>query len=180
MAADTASGQKARDGTPRMKATSRKPANAFVMACKGFCYLTIKSFGRNHEMMRIRAYKIEPDEKRHMRRLYPDVAFDWKKITQQLAERREDCRRYRTRPRKAGGRSAWRNDDAVFGVYEPGTRTIYTNGIPSTAAGVGRLLDAVLQLDREWSDAPFPQDAIRKPAEPGPVLVQDGKPSKPR
>ncbi len=76
MAADTASGRKANGVTPSTKATSRKPANAFITARKGFCYLTIKSFGRNHEMMRIRAYKIEPDEKRHLRRLYPDVAFD--------------------------------------------------------------------------------------------------------
>ena len=180
MAADTVSGRKAESGMPGTRATSRKPANAFVTARKGFCYLTLKSFGRNHEMMRIRAYKIEPDEKRHMRRLYPDVAFDWKKITQQLAGKREDCRRYRTRPRKAAGRSAWRDGDAVFGVYEPGTRTIYTSGIPSTAAGVGRLLDAVIQLDRERSDAPFPQGAVRKPVEPGPVLAQDAKPPKPR
>ncbi len=180
MAADTVSGRKVKGGTPSMKATIRKPANAFVTARKGFCYLTIKSFGRNHEMMRVRAYEIEPDEKRHMRRLYPDVAFDWKKITQQLAEKREDCRRYRTRPRKAAGRSALRNGEPVFGIYEPGTRTIYTNGIPSTAAGVGRLLDAIIQLDRERSDTPSPQNAIRKPVEPGPVLVQDGKLPKPQ
>jgi hypothetical protein len=60
----------------------RKPSNAFVTARKGFCYLTIKSFGRNHEMMRIRNYQIGAEEKRHVRRLYTDVAFDWKKITQ--------------------------------------------------------------------------------------------------
>lgn len=59
----------------------------------------------------------------------------------------------------------------MFGIYEPGTRTIYTSGIPPTAAGVGRLLDAVLQLDRERSGTPSPQDDARKPAEPGPVLV---------
>ena len=63
----------------------RKPRNAFITARKGFCYLTIKSFGRNHEMMRIRSYTLDADDKRHMRRLYPDVVFDWKKITQQLA-----------------------------------------------------------------------------------------------
>jgi hypothetical protein len=34
-----------------------------------------------------------------MRRLYPDVAFDWKKIAQQLAEKRKVCRRYRSRRR---------------------------------------------------------------------------------
>ena len=160
-------------------AADRKPANAFVTARKGFCYLTIKLFGRNHEMMRIRAYKIDADEKRQMRRLYPEVAFDWKRITQQLAERSETCRRYRTRPRRPAGRSAPGDGGPLFGIYEPDTRTVYTSGIPSTATGVGRLLDAVLQLDREQSGAPSPQDAARKPAEPGPMLVQDGKPSKP-
>ena len=156
----------------------RKPANAFITARKGFCYLTIKFLGRNHEMMRIRGYKIDPDEKRHMRRLYPDVAFDWKKITQQLAEKREACRRYRTRPRKAAGRGS-RDDGPLFGVYEPGTRTVYTNGIPSTAAGVGRLLDAVLQLDRERTDAPPLAEPARRPAELGLVPARRGKPSKP-
>jgi hypothetical protein len=178
MAADTASGRKAKGGTPSMKVTSRKPANAFATARKGFCYLTIKSFGRNHEMMRIRAYKIEPDEKRHMRRLYPDVTFDWKKITQQLAEKREDCRRYRSRRQGAAARRASWDHEPVLGVYEPSTRTIYASGIPSSTAGIGRLLDAIVQLDRERSGTPFPQGTIRKPAEPGPVLAQDGKPSK--
>ena len=48
----------------------RKPRNAFVTARKGFCYLTIKSFGRNHEMMRIRNYKLDAENRRRMRRLY--------------------------------------------------------------------------------------------------------------
>ena len=161
-----------------MKAMNRKPANAFVTARKGFCYLTIKLFGQHHEMMRVRGYKIDADKKRQMRRLYPEVAFDWKKITQQLAEKREACRRYRTRPRRPAGRSGSRDGEPMFGIYEPGTRTVYTNGIPSTAAGVGRLLDAVLQLDREQSATPFPLDVVRKPAEPGPV--QDGNSSKSR
>ena len=52
-------------------AADRKLANAFVTARKGFCCLTIKLFSRNHEMMRIRAYKVDADEKRQMRRLYP-------------------------------------------------------------------------------------------------------------
>jgi len=161
-----------------MKATGRKPANAFVTARKGFCYLTIKLFGRNHEMMRICAYKIDPDEKRQMRRLYPEVAFDWKRITQQLAERREDCRRYRTRPPRPAGRSAPRDGEPVFGVYEPATRMIYASGIPSTAAGVGQLLDAVLQLDRERPGAPSPRDVAHGPAKP--MLVQNDKPLKAR
>jgi len=156
----------------------REPTNAFIKARKGFCYLTVKLFGRHHEMMRIRGYKIDPDEKRQMRRLYPDVAFDWKGITQQLAEKREDCRRYRTRPRKPAGRGA-RDDGPMFGVYEPGTRTVYTNGIPSTAAGVGRLLDAVLRLNRGVTDAPALPNPGQTPSEPGLAVVQDGKPSKP-
>ena len=163
-----------------MKAAGRKPANAFVTARKGFCYLTIKLFGRNHEMMRIRGYKIDPDEKRQMRRLYPEVAFNWKRITQQLAERREDCRRYRTRSRTSAGRGAARDSEPVFGIYEPVTRTIYASGIPSTIAGVGRLLDAVLQLDRERPDTHSPQDTAHRPAEAGLVPIQDGRPSKPR
>jgi len=156
----------------------RKPANAFIKARKGFCYLTVKLFGRHHEMMRIRSYKIDPDEKRQMRRLYPDVAFDWKGITQQLAEKREACRRYRTRTRKPVGRGA-RDDGPLFGLYEPGTRTVFTNGIPSTAARGGRLLDAILQLDRELTGISSLPDPVRTPSEPGLAAVQDGKPSKP-
>lgn len=160
------------------KAMDRKPSNAFITARKGFCYLTIKFLGRNHEMMRIRGYKIGPDEKRHMRRLYPEVAFDWKKITQQLAEKREACRRYRTRPRKAAGRNGSRDGGPLFGVYEPATRTVYTNGIPSTAAGVGRLLDIILQLDRARTDDPPLSEPVRSPAEPGLAPVQRGNSSK--
>ena len=49
----------------------RTQSNAFITATKGFCYLTIKSFGRNHEIMRFRNHEIDAEEKRHMRRLYP-------------------------------------------------------------------------------------------------------------
>ena len=119
------------------------------------------------------------DEKRHMRRLYPDVAFDWKKITQQLAEKREDCRRYRTRSRKATRRSSLYDDDPVFGVYEPSARTIYTSGIPSSATGMGRLLDAVLQFDREQATVPLPSQPVPRPAKPALTLVHDRKPAKP-
>jgi hypothetical protein len=68
----------------------------------------------------------------------------------------------------------------MFGVYEPGTRTVYTNGIPSTAAGVGWLLDAILQLDRGLAEGSSLPDPGRTPSEPGLATVQDGKPSKPR
>ena len=64
--------------TSQDKTMERKRSNAFITARKGFCYLTIKHYGRNFDMMRIVDYKIDAEEKRHMRRLYPDVAFDWK------------------------------------------------------------------------------------------------------
>jgi hypothetical protein len=111
--------------------------------------------------------------------LRPQSRDDWKKITQQLAEKREDCRRYRTRSRKVTRRNALYDDDPMFGVYEPSTRTIYTSGIPSSAAGVGRLLDAVLQFDREQGMAPSPSQAIRRPTKPALTLVHDRKPTKP-
>ena len=37
-----------------------KLSNAVVTARKGFCYLTIRQFGRNHGMIRIRTEKIDP------------------------------------------------------------------------------------------------------------------------
>jgi hypothetical protein len=157
----------------------RKQSNAFVTARKGFCYLTIKSFGRNHEMMRIRNYQIDAEEKRHMRRLYPDVAFDWKKITQQLAEKRDACRRYRSRRRHPDTASHSRDGELFYGVYEPGTRTIYASGVPSTAAGVGAMLDAIFQMDRDLQDAPSPPDPVRRRTPPRLTLVKNGSQSKP-
>ncbi len=161
------------------KAMDRKSSNAFITARKGFCYLTIKFLGRNHEMMRIRGYKIDPDEKRHMRRLYPEVAFDWKKITQQLAEKREACRRYRSGSRKPASSPSCAREP-LYGVYEPGSRTVYVNGIPSSAAGVGRLLDAILQLDRKPTSAPPPVEPVRRLAKPSLTRVQNDRTSKPR
>ena len=121
----------------------------------------------------IRGYKLDADEKRHMRRLYPEVAFDWRRITQQLAEKREACRRYRSRSRKPAGSGPSRGCEPLYGVYEPGSRTVYINGVPSSAAGVGRLLDAILQLDRELVSVSPPLEHVRKPAEPPPGLIQD-------
>ena len=66
---------------------SRKPSSAFVKTRKGFCYLTVKVGRSNYNIMRIRNYTLEPQDKRDMRRLYPDYLFDWKKIGQQLAEK---------------------------------------------------------------------------------------------
>lgn len=65
----------------------RKPV-VFITTKKGFCYLTVKVGRSNFNIKRIRNYTLEPQEKRDMRRLYPDYLFDWKKITQQLAEKR--------------------------------------------------------------------------------------------
>jgi len=83
----------------------RKQGSAFITTRKGFCYLTVKVGRSNFNIMRIRNYTLEPQDKRDMRRLYPDYFFDWKKINQQLAEKREVCRAYRSKrqaPRNTG------------------------------------------------------------------------------
>ena len=116
---------------------------AFITTKKGFCYLTIKSDRRNLPMMRIRNYTIEPDEKRHMRRLYPNVTLDWKKITQQLAAKREVCRQYRSRRRTPVSRP----HEPFYGVVDPRTRTVYVND-PTNIAGVGALLNHLLSQDK--------------------------------
>ena len=157
-----------------------KQGGAFVTARKGFCYLTLKVGCRNFDMMRIRKYTLDADEKRHMRRLYPNVAFDWKKITQQLAEKREACRRYRSRRRSPATAHHPGAGEPFYGVYEPGTRTVYVSGIPSSAAGVGALLDAVLQIDRGLEDAPAFLDPVRKRTKPSSTPAKDGGKLKPR
>jgi hypothetical protein len=81
------------------------------------------------------------------------VAFDLKKIDQQLAEKREACRRHRSRRRNPGTASHSRGSELLYGVYKPGTRTVYVNNVPSSAAGIGALLDAILQIDRDLKDA---------------------------
>ena len=157
----------------------RKRSNAFITARKGFCYLTVKYARRNHEMMRIRNYKIDAEEKRHIRRLYPEVDFDWKKITQQLAEKREACRRYRSRRRNPDTASRSRSEP-FYGVYEPGTRTVYVNDVPSSAAGLGGLLDAILQIDRQLKAASPPPEPIRGRTTPRLELVKNSLHPKPR
>lgn len=119
-----------------------KQGSAFITTRKGFCYLTIKYARRNFPIMRVRKYTIEAEEKRHMRRLYPDIIFDWKKIAAQLAQKREVCRAYRSK-----GRTAPRPREPFLGVVDPHTRTVYVNN-PSNIAGVGALLDALLLRDR--------------------------------
>ena len=64
---------------------AQKQSSAFITTKKGTCYLTVKIGRRNYPIMRIYKYTIDAEDKRDMRRLHPDVIFDWKKITQQLA-----------------------------------------------------------------------------------------------
>jgi hypothetical protein len=73
----------------RSAVAPQKRSRAFVTTKKGVCYLTVKS-GRVHcQIMRIRNYTIDAEDKRRMRRLHPEVDFDWKKIASQLAEKWE-------------------------------------------------------------------------------------------
>jgi hypothetical protein len=60
-----------------------------------------------------------------MRRLYPDVIFDWKKLDRQLAEKREACRGYRARRRDSSAARRPRQREAFYSVYDPFTRTVY-------------------------------------------------------
>jgi len=75
----------------RSAVAPQKRSRAFVTTKKGVCYLTVK-IGREHfHLMRIYNYTIDAQDKRDMRRRHPDVDFDWKHITRQLAEKREVC-----------------------------------------------------------------------------------------
>lgn len=75
----------AKTGTrTKARTTSQKQSSAFVTTKKGVCYLTIKSGRLSFQIMRIRQYTIDADDKRRMRRLHPDIHFDWKKIARQL------------------------------------------------------------------------------------------------
>jgi len=137
----------------RKKAAAEKQGSAFITTRKGFCYLTIKCGWRNFHIMRIRAYTIDADDKRHMRRLYPEIDFDWKKIARQLAEKREVCRQYRSRRRPSDTAHHSRTGASFYGVYVPSTRTIYTDGFPGNVQAAGALLDAALYIDRTLTDA---------------------------
>ena len=122
-----------------------KQRTAFITARKGFCYLTVKCGRHNVHVMRIRNYTLDAQDMRDMRRLYPDVVFDWKKIGKQLAEKREACRRYRSRRRAAAPLSHARQPRYGYAVYDPITRTVYAD---EPAAHGAVLLDAVLSFDR--------------------------------
>ena len=120
-----------------------KQHNAFITARKGSCYLTVKIGRQNFDIMRIRSYTLDAQDKRDMRRLHPDIAFDWKKIGQQLAEKREACRRYRSRRRPSSDTDRLpRAHEPLYAVYDPITRTVYADG-----EGGGSLLDALLSID---------------------------------
>ena len=132
-----------------------KQRTAFITARKGFCYLTIKIRQRNFDIKRIRNYTLDAEDKRDLRRRYPDVTFDWKKIDRQLAEKRNACRRYRSRRRISGTAHPRQAREAFYAVYDPITRTVYADDVPSSAGGVGALLDAVLSIDRGSKDDPL-------------------------
>ena len=125
----------------------KKPApviksKAFITSKKGFCYLTIKIGRMNFNIMKIRKYTISSEDKRDMRRLHKDVEFDWKKIAKQLAEKREVCRDYRSRRQRPR-----RRREPFHAVYDPLSRTVYSNGLPSIG-GAGAMLDMILAHDR--------------------------------
>ncbi len=125
---------------------SNVTGSAFVTSRKGFCYLTVKIGRENFDIMKIRQYTLDAQDKRDMRRLHTDIDFDWKKIGKQLAQKREICREYRSsRQRKARARRAPR--EPFYGVVDPYTRTVYVNDA-SNIAGVGALLDAIIAGDR--------------------------------
>ena len=121
---------------------------SFVTSRKGFWYLIIKIARQNDDIMKIRAYTISPQDKRDMRRFYPDVTFDWKKIAVQLATHREACRQYRSR-RQTTRRRTRVPREPFYGVVEPRTRTVYVND-PGNIAAMGALLDALIAQD-VWS-----------------------------
>src|SRR5712691_4612947 len=133
----------ARTGTPkkvRAAVAPQKRRRAFVTTKKGVCYLTVKIGRENFHLMRIYNYTIDAQKKRDMRRRHPEVDFNWKTITRQLAEKREVCRRYRSRRRTA---RAPRVREPFYGVLDPVERTVYVND-PANMAGVGALLDAII------------------------------------
>ena len=122
---------------------SPRQGTAFVTTKKGCCSLTVKVGRKNFPIMRVCNYTINAQDKRDMRRLHPDIIFDWKKIARQLAEKREVCRQYRSRRQ----RTTRRPREPFYGVVDPLTRTVYVSD-PSNITGVGALLDAILQQGR--------------------------------
>src|SRR5438105_2348115 len=93
-----------------------------------------------HRWVQAKFRTIDAQDKRDMRRRHPDVDFDWKKITRQLAEKREVCRRYRSRRRTA---RTLHVREPFYGVIDPVERAVYVND-PSNIAGTAALLDAII------------------------------------
>ena len=60
-----------------------------------------------------------------------------------MAEKREACRRYRSRRRTSGTARLPRTREPLYAVYDPITRTVYADG-----EDAGALLEAVLSIDR--------------------------------
>jgi len=120
-----------------------KQRSAFITTKKGFCYLTVKVGRINSNIMRIRSYTITSQDKRDMRRLYPETLFDWKKIGQQLAEKREVCRAYRSK-RQTPRNTELPSDPFVTVSYDPMARTVYASDASNPLA----VLDAILKIDR--------------------------------
>jgi hypothetical protein len=124
---------------------NRKERNRLCHEPKGVLLPDSQIGRRNFDLMRIRQYTIDAQGKRDMRRLHLDIAFDWKKIARQLAEKREACRGYRSR-RQTKRRAERIPRESFYGVADPRTRTVYVND-PSNIAGVGALLDALISGD---------------------------------
>jgi hypothetical protein len=132
------------DPAPRA-VVPRKHGAAFATSKKGVCYLTITIGRRHFPIMRIYHYTIDAQDKREMRRLHPDIAFDWKKIARQLAEKREVCRQYRSRRRTRRPRLP---REPFYGVVDPLARTVYVNDPTNLTTGVGALLDRLMADER--------------------------------
>ena len=52
---------------------SNATGSAFVTSRKGFCYLTIKIGRENFDLMKIRQYTLDAQDKRDMRRLHLEI-----------------------------------------------------------------------------------------------------------
>ena len=133
----------ARTGAPKQARSAvapQKRRHAFVTTKKGVCYLTVKIGRENFHLMRIYNYTIDAEKKRDMRLRHPDVDFDCQTITRQLAEKREVCRRYRSRRRTT---RLSREREPFYGVFDPAERTVYVND-PTNIAGMSAMLDAII------------------------------------
>ena len=81
----------------------------------------------------------------------------------------------------SAGEAAYRAP--FYGLYEPGTRTIYVNGFPRNARAVGALLDAVLHIDRTLTIAASsgPPEGVRQETKPTLQLAKGSRqPERPK